>query len=187
MTQEEFGNALDDPANKGVVSHWEHGANTPSQARLKQIAKLGGISVQALVHGSYNYKKAQDAIYDTDNPELEAELNDYLFQTEVSAQIDQQTNLQMAQNLLTSLTKNQCQKYNKLSDDSKLALSSAIELIHQFEKPEPHEHTYDDVSSSICLSILLDNLNAFAQNPTRQSKRDVKQSFNQLLENLNQI
>lgn len=182
--QAEFGEMLEPHASKGVISHWEHGTNVPTKERLQQIAKIGGVSVEALLNGSPDYWQARAAL---DNKDVHSRsiLNDYTFEQQVNLSFDQQVNLKEAETKLNRLVTNHHKRYRELSDDSKLALSSSIGLIHQFEKLEPHEHTYDDVSSSICLSILLDNLNAFAQNPTKQNKQDVKQSFNQLLDNLN--
>ncbi|OFK62562.1 hypothetical protein HMPREF2811_02575 [Globicatella sp. HMSC072A10] len=50
-SMEEFGKLFDPPASKGVVSNWENDYNYPNESRLKQIAKLGNISVYELLYG----------------------------------------------------------------------------------------------------------------------------------------
>lgn len=48
-TTGEFGKRFDPPANRGLVSGWENGRYLPNPERLKQIAKLAGISVEELL------------------------------------------------------------------------------------------------------------------------------------------
>lgn len=51
LSQEEFGHLITPPANRSAVSKWEHG-NGPVGARMRQIAKIGGVSVNFLNNGS---------------------------------------------------------------------------------------------------------------------------------------
>lgn len=50
-SMEEFGKLFNPPASKGVVSNWENDYNYPNESRLKQLAKLGNISVYELLYG----------------------------------------------------------------------------------------------------------------------------------------
>lgn len=47
-TQEEFGAMFNPPAPKSAVSRWEHGGS-PNKKRLKEIAKLGNVTVTYLL------------------------------------------------------------------------------------------------------------------------------------------
>ncbi|MCI3029775.1 helix-turn-helix domain-containing protein [Desemzia sp. C1] len=49
LTLEEFGKLFD--ASKGNVSLWEKGSSIPNNERLKQISRLGHISVDTLLYG----------------------------------------------------------------------------------------------------------------------------------------
>lgn len=56
MTLEEFGNLLN--AGKSNVSKWEKGLSLPNNERLKQISKIGGMTVNELLYGStWEYAK----------------------------------------------------------------------------------------------------------------------------------
>lgn len=50
MTLEEFGNLFN--ASKGNVKGWEDGKNTPNPERLTEIAKVGNMTVDELLHGT---------------------------------------------------------------------------------------------------------------------------------------
>lgn len=51
MTTDVFGKLFNTPASKGTVSKWENGHYLPNNERLKQIAKIGEISVDELLYG----------------------------------------------------------------------------------------------------------------------------------------
>lgn len=51
LTQQEFASKFSPPASKAAVSRWESGDRTPSNDSLKQIAKLGNVSVTYLRTG----------------------------------------------------------------------------------------------------------------------------------------
>lgn len=50
MTLEEFGGLFN--AGKGLVSRWENGLSTPTPDRLKQIAKVGDLTLEELLYGN---------------------------------------------------------------------------------------------------------------------------------------
>lgn len=63
-TTEGFGKRFDPPANRGLVSGWENGRYLPNPERLKQIAKLAGITVEDLLNNekkSY-YEEIEDIV-----------------------------------------------------------------------------------------------------------------------------
>ncbi len=49
--QEQFGKHFTPPSNKGTVSRWESGISKPSAQRLREIAELGGVTVNFLLNG----------------------------------------------------------------------------------------------------------------------------------------
>lgn len=51
LTQTEFGQLLTPPVKKSSVRNWESGDNLPSSDRLKQIAKLGNVTIDYLLLG----------------------------------------------------------------------------------------------------------------------------------------
>lgn len=51
ITLEEFGNLINPPVAKSLVSHWENGINLPNSDRLKQIAELGNVTTDYLLSG----------------------------------------------------------------------------------------------------------------------------------------
>ncbi|HDD0596286.1 TPA: helix-turn-helix transcriptional regulator [Staphylococcus aureus] len=53
LTMEEFGEKFTHKAHKSIVSKWEKGLTKPSNERLKEIAKLGNISVHQLIYGDF--------------------------------------------------------------------------------------------------------------------------------------
>lgn len=54
VNMEDFGKMFDPKASKGVVSNWENSYNKPNNKRIKEIAKMGNVSVDYLLHGSKN-------------------------------------------------------------------------------------------------------------------------------------
>src|SRR5690625_3538497 len=58
MTQEEFGNLFD--ATRSNVSKWERGSSLPNKERLKQIAKIGDMTVEELLYEDINTKISVD-------------------------------------------------------------------------------------------------------------------------------
>lgn len=52
MTQEEFGNLFD--ATRSNVSKWERASSLPNKERLKQIAKIGDMTVEELLYENIN-------------------------------------------------------------------------------------------------------------------------------------
>lgn len=63
MTLEEFGKLFG--ASRGNVSLWEKGSSIPNNERLKQISKIGDLSVDELLHGNrdeMDSKAKKDAI-----------------------------------------------------------------------------------------------------------------------------
>lgn len=69
MTLEEFGKLFG--ASKGNVSLWEKGSSLPSNERIKEIARVGSMSVDELLYGYSNIKKPVDE-------ELYEYLNEYV-------------------------------------------------------------------------------------------------------------
>lgn len=70
-TMEELAIAVD--SNKSNVSRWERGLNIPNEGTLREIAKLGGITVDELLYGSSvrNYVinlLSNDEEYNYDDP-----------------------------------------------------------------------------------------------------------------------
>lgn len=55
LTMEEFGELFSPPANKSNVSRWEKDKALPNNERLKEIAKIGNISVEELIYGDERY------------------------------------------------------------------------------------------------------------------------------------
>lgn len=51
-TTAEFAKRFTPPASDSLVSRWERGVNLPNSGRLKQIADLGGYTVDELLYGS---------------------------------------------------------------------------------------------------------------------------------------
>ena len=49
-TMEQFGERFN--TSKGTVNNWEKGRNLPNKANIASIAKLGGMSVEELLHGN---------------------------------------------------------------------------------------------------------------------------------------
>lgn len=62
LTMEEFIERIDNKSGKGksgTVNNWESGKNAPNKKRLKQIANLGGVSVEYLLNGSISERLLQ--------------------------------------------------------------------------------------------------------------------------------
>lgn len=62
--QEDFGYSFDPPINKSSISRWESGKTMPSSRRLREIAEIGGVSVEYLLNGNSLSKDEQILLLD---------------------------------------------------------------------------------------------------------------------------
>ncbi|MBF6625733.1 helix-turn-helix transcriptional regulator [Aerococcaceae bacterium zg-BR9] len=81
MTLEEFGKLFD--ASKSIASRWEKGVSLPNPERLKQIAKIGDVTVDELLYGSL-HNRITEMFYDElekDDSETKSIITRYIYET----------------------------------------------------------------------------------------------------------
>lgn len=86
LTLHEFGDLIGG-ADRSIASRWERGVSLPNNARLKEIADLGGISIVELLHGplkSYAHDRITELINDEKDYELTEETREEIINSAVN-------------------------------------------------------------------------------------------------------
>lgn len=60
LSMEEFAKRIDNKAKSGTVSNWETGKNLPNNNRLKQIARIGNVSMMYLLYGKKTFSDLEN-------------------------------------------------------------------------------------------------------------------------------
>lgn len=187
LSQSDFGKSLSPAANKSVVSRWESNTNVPSEGRLKQIAAMGGVSVDYLKNGSIDADELKDAVLESETPSsVSKEFNiirDFSFDSAASIDLNRRIIKADTHEAINKLTTNHYQKFNDLTTDSKAALLQVIKLIDLFEK----DSVEDNDEYSYALNELLEAINEYTHEHTNKNKNAAKAALNKVLQSLKHI
>lgn len=191
LTLADFGSLLDPPANKGLVSRWEHDKSIPGQERLKQIAKIGNISLEYLKNGQIDVDKLYDVLHATDIGVLDEQehkvIADSAFDSFAAYDINRRILSTDSREELKKLVSSHYKKFNNLSLNSKSVLLETIKLINLFEKDNIEADGESLNQCSDALSELLAQINIFANDRTAKNKKAAKTALNKLLDSLKYI
>lgn len=117
-TTAEFAKHFNPPASDSLVSRWERGVNLPNNERIKEIARLGNLSVDQLLYGDLNITVSVDE-YLTDklNSYLENKMKIIRRQINLAVEpflqtIDEPEDTELINNDDTHL--NQCKAFKKI-------------------------------------------------------------------------
>ena len=136
LTQLAFGKMLKPAANKSVVSRWESNTNVPGEGRLKQIAKMGDVTVDYLKTGNIDKTELRNAVELSDVPGFRgvpsAVLNNDSFEARITNAINTRIIETESREAIKRLTKDHYERFKNLTVHGKSALWEAIKLIYLF-------------------------------------------------------
>lgn len=188
LTQLAFGKMLKPAANKSVVSRWESNTNVPGEGRLKQIAKMGDVTVDYLKTGNIDKTELRNAVEISDTPGFRGVPSDVLNNDSFEARITNAVNTRIieteSREAIKRLTTGHYERFKKLTVHGKSALWEAIKLIYLFESDSIDE---DNNEYSSKFSELLSQINVYAKKHSVKNKNAVNTATEDLLESLKDI
>lgn len=188
LTQGEFGNLFNPPANKGVVSRWENNENIPGEDRLKQIAKMGDISVEYLKSGHVDADKLWNALHATKIDKVDEHIiGDSAFDSFAAYDISNRVSTTKGYEAIKEFAGSHYRKFNNLSISSKSATWKFFTLLKLFEKYNVEaDDDYLNQHSEV-LAELLEKIGDCAKDQTVKNRKAAKTAFNKLLDGLKDI
>lgn len=188
LTQLAFGKMLKPAANKSVVSRWESNTNVPGEGRLKQIAKMGDVTVDYLKTGNIDKTELRNAVEISDTPGFRgvpsAVLNNDSFEARITNAVNTRIIETESREAIKRLTTGHYERFKKLTVHGKSALWEAIKLIYLFESDSIGE---DNNEYSSKFSELLSQINVYAKKHSVKNKNAVNTATEDLLESLKDI
>lgn len=188
LTQLAFGKMLKPAANKSVVSRWESNTNVPGEGRLKQIAKMGDVTVDYLKTGNIDKTELRNAVEISDTPGFRdvpsAVLNNDSFEARITNAVNTRIIETESREAIKRLTTGHYERFKKLTVHGKSALWEAIKLIYLFESDSIDE---DNNEYSSKFSELLSQINVYAKKHSVKNKNAVNTATEDLLESLKDI
>ncbi len=188
LTQLAFGKMLKPAANKSVVSRWESNTNVPGEGRLKQIAKMGGVTVDYLKTGNIDKTELRNAVELSDTPGFRGVpsvvLNNDSFEARITNAVNTRIIETESREAIKRLTTDHYERFKKLTVHGKSALWEAIKLIYLLELDSIDENN-NEYSSKF--SELLYQINVYAKKHSVKNKNAVNTATEDLLESLKDI
>lgn len=188
LTQLAFGKMLKPAANKSVVSRWESNTNVPGEGRLKQIAKMGDVTVDYLKTGNIDKTELRNAVEISDTPGFRGVpsvvLNNDSFEARITNAVNTRIIETESREAIKRLTTGHYERFKKLTVHGKSALWEAIKLIYLFESDSIDE---DNNEYSSKFSELLSQINVYAKKHSVKNKNAVNTATEDLLESLKDI
>lgn len=188
LTQLAFGKMLKPAANKSVVSRWESNTNVPGEGRLKQIAKMGDVTVDYLKTGNIDKTELRNEVELSDTPGFRGVpsvvLNNDSFEARITNAVNTRIIETESREAIKRLTTGHYERFKKLTVHGKSALWEAIKLIYLFESDSINE---DNNEYSSKFSELLSQINVYAKKHSVKNKNAVNTATEDLLESLKDI
>lgn len=188
LTQLAFGKMLKPAANKSVVSRWESNTNVPGEGRLKQIAKMGDVTVDYLKTGNIDKTELRNEVELSDTPGFRGVpsvvLNNDSFEARITNAVNTRIVETESREAIKRLTTGHYERFKKLTVHGKSALWEAIKLIYLFESDSINE---DNNEYSSKFSELLSQINVYAKKHSVKNKNAVNTATEDLLESLKDI
>lgn len=184
LTQLIFGEKLNPEVTKSTISRWESNTIIPNNNYLKQIARMGNVSVDYIKTGKIDKSKLLNAISLADVSGFNDVLNDDSFESRLTYDVNARIIETEAREGIRRLTTNHYNKFRELSLHSQSVLRESIKLINLFEKDSADEEN-NEYSSN--LADLLSQINTYTRKHTVKNKNAVNSALNKLLESVKDI